>query len=126
MHVPLDTARDLTLRADTLSSNAGQFQQPDAEEYAGVDFPDVTRALSGVTGGAVGASIAEKPHLRPNVEDFANSAVMAFGEMVEANGGQLEVDEYLAGNLQNMLAHYEKMEAGQTLESNLARVAIGQ
>lgn len=65
-------------------------------------------SLSRVTGGGVG--VRANPDKRPLVEDFAASSVAAFGELVETAGGEVQIDNYLAGNLKNMLANYEMIE----------------
>lgn len=107
-------AAELTSRADTWVNHARGVTS---------SSPDVPSAMERLARNSVQVSLSTNPYLRPNAEDFASAAVKAFGDLVDANGGQLEVDEYLAGNLQNMIAHYEKAEASRQTSARIGDLA---
>jgi len=111
--------QDLQARAQTLITNAGLQGEPST--YAAPkphERPPLASVLEPLAGGGL-ISLRDKPDLRPNVEDFAVSAVVAFGDMVQASGGELRLDTYLAGNLRNMLAHYEIVEAQPSAQAQV-------
>ena len=66
--------------------------------------------LGTITGGAV--SLRQHTARRDDMERTALNLTDAFGELLSASGREeIRLDEYLAGNLQNLLAHYEMVEA---------------
>jgi hypothetical protein len=68
---------------------------------------DVLKIMNGVTGAVVG--VRKYPHLRTPVEDYAMHIMPYFAETVAQNGGA-ELDSYMTGNLQSLLAHYQIVE----------------
>lgn len=81
----------------------------------GVCFKSVPEAMAGVTG-ASGVSIATNTSNRPRIEDFAMTAVNAFGELVESNGSQMTLDRYMLENLGSMIAYYERASAEGSID----------
>ncbi len=81
---------------------------PEAEDVERVKTSLARSLHEGVCGG--GVSVRQTPHLRPMIENYAADVMPYFAGMVRANGG-LTVSNYLAGNLKNLLAHYEMAEA---------------
>lgn len=65
--------------------------------------------LSVLTGGSI--VVTNDPEFRVPVEDFAAAVMPFFGSMVAEKEGGLHVNDYLAGNLQDLLARYEMHEA---------------
>lgn len=68
---------------------------------------DIHTVMNGLTGNAVG--VRGNPALRTPIEDYAMHIVPYFGEVVAQNG-DLQLDAYMTGNLQYMLAQYEMVE----------------
>ncbi len=78
---------------------------------------NILAELSGLTGGNV--AVNNDPQLRGHAEEFAAAVMPFFGSMVAENEGGLHVNDYMAGNLQDLLARYEMHEAqtGEQLAS---------
>lgn len=72
--------------------------------------------LESLSGGSV--SMRRNPASRPLMEDLAIQVMPLLGEIAGENSG-LAIDEYLAGNLQNLLAHFEMVEA-EAAAANMA------
>jgi hypothetical protein len=72
----------------------------------GVDKPATRHALAIFTGASPSA---QDPAMRGSIEDCAQSAVTMFGSIVAASGG-IELNEYVAGNLQAIVRQYDRME----------------
>lgn len=70
---------------------------------------NIVSGLRGLTGGNV--AVSNDPQLRVHAEEFAAAVMPFFGSMVAENEGGLHVNEYMAGNLQDLLARYEMHEA---------------
>lgn len=68
----------------------------------------ILHGLRGLTGGNAG--VRSYPHLSTHAQGFAATVMPFFGSMVAENVNGLQVDRYLAGNLQTLLAQYELHE----------------
>jgi len=71
----------------------------------------ISEALNSVTGSAF--SMRTDPSLRMPIEDAARGTMHMFSEMANASNGRIMLDNYLEGNLQNIVAHFELVEQQQ-------------
>lgn len=68
---------------------------------------DITAGLHSITGSTY--SMRTNPELRSSIEEIARGSVRMLSEMATMTDG-MDVDSYLEGNLQNIIAHFEVLE----------------
>ncbi len=112
-HLPTEGLPSLQATASELRRHADPKAAPRAENPVSPNAQELIRELTPIAGG-LPLSMTERPELRGQFENHAVAACDAFGKIIEANGGQVDLDAYMANNLDVMKTFFEQQRGTAT------------